>query len=94
MAHIYTNGSAQDNGSAGASFYGEKLFESSFAAGLGATNFDADINAVRQVICHLTNLATYYRQVVFIVDSQSTILTFCSLHNSKLNRGGGEAKNL
>ncbi|GFS75771.1 hypothetical protein TNCV_3424851 [Trichonephila clavipes] len=66
---------ALNNGSAGSGFYDEKLFESSFAAGLGATNFDADIDAVRQVIRHLTNLATYYRQAVFVVDSQSTILT-------------------
>ncbi|PRD23175.1 UNVERIFIED_CONTAM: hypothetical protein NCL1_47127 [Trichonephila clavipes] len=55
--HIYTDDSAQDDGSAGADFYCENLFEGSLAAGLSATNFDVEIEAVRQAICHLTNLS-------------------------------------
>ncbi|GFY40746.1 uncharacterized protein TNIN_93831 [Trichonephila inaurata madagascariensis] len=59
--HIYTDDSAQDDGSAGAGFYCENLFEGSLAASLGATNFDVEIEAVRLAICHLTNLSTSYR---------------------------------
>ncbi|GFW41870.1 histone-lysine N-methyltransferase SETMAR [Trichonephila clavipes] len=37
----------------------------SFAEGLGAANFDARIEAVKQAICHPTNLTTSYRRAVF-----------------------------
>ncbi|GFY77587.1 uncharacterized protein TNIN_188861 [Trichonephila inaurata madagascariensis] len=66
---VYTNGSAQDDGSAGAGFYCENLFEGSLAAGLGAANFDVEIEAMRQAICHLTNLSTFYRHTVYLEDS-------------------------
>ncbi|GFW40123.1 hypothetical protein TNCV_5118061 [Trichonephila clavipes] len=79
--HSYNVGPVQDDSSAGAGFYCENLFEVSFAAGLGTTNFDAEIEAVRQAICHLINLSTY-RQAVFLVDSLSVILILCSLPNS------------
>ncbi|GFS62137.1 uncharacterized protein TNCV_476871 [Trichonephila clavipes] len=80
--HVYTDSSAQDDGSAGTGFYCENLFEGSLAEGLGSTNSDTKIKAVRQAICHLTNLCTSYRRAVFLTDSQSAILTLCSLHNS------------
>ncbi|GFY67839.1 uncharacterized protein TNIN_72221 [Trichonephila inaurata madagascariensis] len=80
--HIYTVGSSQNDGSAGAGFYCENLFGGSLAAGLGITNCDAEIEVVRQVICHLTNLSISYIGAVFLVDSKSKILTLCSLHNS------------
>ncbi|GFT73014.1 hypothetical protein TNCV_1977101 [Trichonephila clavipes] len=54
----------------------------SLAVGLGATNFDAETEALSQAIYHLTNSSTSYRQAVFLVDSQSAILTLCSLRNS------------
>ncbi|GFW42905.1 RNase H domain-containing protein [Trichonephila clavipes] len=41
--HIYTDGSSQDDGSAGAGFYFENLFGGSLAAGLSITKFDAEI---------------------------------------------------
>ncbi|GFT02748.1 uncharacterized protein TNCV_879531 [Trichonephila clavipes] len=80
--HVYTDGSAQDDCSAGASFYCKNLFEGSLAASLGVTNFDAKVESVRQAIYHLTNLSTSYRKAVFLVDSQSVIITLCSLRNS------------
>ncbi|GFW33647.1 hypothetical protein TNCV_2211791 [Trichonephila clavipes] len=68
--YIYTDGSALDNGSAGAGFYYEYLFEGTFVAGLShTTNFDAEIEAVRRAICLLTNLSTLDRQAVFCVQS-------------------------
>ncbi|GFS42063.1 uncharacterized protein TNIN_241201 [Trichonephila inaurata madagascariensis] len=73
--HVYTEGSAQDDGSAGTGFYCKNLFGGSLAAGLGATNFDA-------AICLLSSLSTSYKQAVFLVDSQSAILTLCPLHSS------------
>ncbi|GFW67911.1 anoctamin [Trichonephila clavipes] len=79
---IYTDGSAQDDGSAGMGFYCENLFEGSLTASLGAINFDAEIEAVRQTISHLNNLSTSYRQAVFLVYSQSAFLTLYSLRNS------------
>ncbi|GFW93805.1 hypothetical protein TNCV_4220861 [Trichonephila clavipes] len=54
----------------------------SLEADLAATNFDVEIEAVRQAIRHLTNLSTSYRRTVYFVDSQSVILTFCSYRNS------------
>ncbi|GFU71999.1 hypothetical protein TNCV_2999821 [Trichonephila clavipes] len=45
--HVYTDGYVQDVSSPGADFYSENLFEDSSAAGLGVTNFDAEIEAVR-----------------------------------------------
>ncbi|GFY66280.1 hypothetical protein TNIN_484771 [Trichonephila inaurata madagascariensis] len=53
LLHVCTDGYAQDVSSPGAGFYCENLFEGSSAAGLGATNFDAEIEAVRRAICHL-----------------------------------------
>ncbi|GFY49236.1 uncharacterized protein TNIN_462751 [Trichonephila inaurata madagascariensis] len=50
--HIYTDGSAQDDVSAGAGFYYENFFEGSLASGLGVTNFDAEIEAARHAKCH------------------------------------------
>ncbi|GFX86785.1 uncharacterized protein TNCV_1409821 [Trichonephila clavipes] len=60
----------------------EGVQEDSLAADLGVTNFDAEIEAVRQAICPLTYLSTSYGRAAFIVDSQSAILTLCSLRNS------------
>ncbi|GFY47604.1 hypothetical protein TNIN_11161 [Trichonephila inaurata madagascariensis] len=65
------HGSAQDDGSAGAGFCYENLFEGFLTAGLGATNFDAKIEAMRQAICHLTITYLFCRRAVFLVDSQS-----------------------
>ncbi|GFT52195.1 hypothetical protein TNCV_2530621 [Trichonephila clavipes] len=42
----------------------KNLFE-----GVCDTIFDAEIEAVRQVICHLTNLSTSDTRAVFLVDS-------------------------
>ncbi|GFY79558.1 hypothetical protein TNIN_499291 [Trichonephila inaurata madagascariensis] len=59
------------------------LFEVALAADLGATNFDEEIDAVRQAICHLTNLSTTYRRAVFFENSQAVnCQAFCSLRNS------------
>ncbi|GFY47937.1 dynein regulatory complex subunit 4 [Trichonephila inaurata madagascariensis] len=80
--HIYTDGSSDDEGLAKADFNFINLFKGSLSAGLGAINFDAEIEAVRQAICHLTNLSTSYRLAIFLIDSQSAINTLCSLCNS------------
>ncbi|GFW27279.1 hypothetical protein TNCV_2831791 [Trichonephila clavipes] len=80
--HFYTDGSAQNDDSAGEGFYCENLFECSLAAWLGATNFGAEIEAVIQALCLLTNSSTFYRQAVFLINSHSAILTLSSLRNS------------
>ncbi|GBM58431.1 hypothetical protein AVEN_63787-1 [Araneus ventricosus] len=80
--HIYTDGSAQEDCITGAGFYCEGLFEGSCAVGLNNTNFEAEIEALRQASLRLADLKTAYRHAVFLVDSQAAILSLCSLHNS------------
>lgn len=56
--HIYIDGSAQEDSTAGASFYWQNLFMGSCAVGLGARNLEAEIEAIRQVTSHLSDLTT------------------------------------
>ncbi|GBM70104.1 hypothetical protein AVEN_151568-1 [Araneus ventricosus] len=82
--HIYTDGSAQEDCTTGASFYCERLFEGSCAASLNNTNFEAEIEAIRQASLRLADLKTAYRHAVFLVNSQAAIFSLCSLHDSDL----------
>ncbi|GFW35570.1 uncharacterized protein TNCV_2462121 [Trichonephila clavipes] len=63
-------------------FIVKTFLKGSLAASLSATNFDTEIESVRLSICHLINLSTSYRRIIFLVDFQSAILTLCFLHNS------------
>ena len=85
---IYTDGSSQKDASARAGYYCdcENIFEGSCAVGLGATNFEAEIETVSQALSLLIHLDTSYRHAVFLVDSQSAIHSLCFLGNNDSRR--------
>ncbi|GIY30238.1 hypothetical protein CEXT_549961 [Caerostris extrusa] len=57
-----------------------RIFEGSCAMCLNATNIEAEIEAVRQGTFYLSDTNITCRNAVFLVDSQSMILSLCSTH--------------
>lgn len=78
---MYTDGFSQRDFSSGAGFYCEDLFEGSCPVGMNASNFEAEIEAIKQSVLHLSNCTTSHNHAVFFVDSQSAILSLFSPQN-------------
>ena len=70
--HIYTDGSSiPQTGNTGAGFYCH-LFEGAIAVGTPSSNFEGEVAAVNAACNKLSSVANF-KNVVFLVDSQSTI---------------------
>ena len=83
--HIFTDGSAKDDGNAGAGVFSHK-FQISKPAGQNGTCFDGELKAVQLAIQAIKeyHVDRFYTNIVIFVDSQSVLssLKNCESHDS------------